>query len=686
MDTPVPMATTTPVPVPPDFPLPTPSPAAVARSTPAPRHAKAMPTTTPAPTPADYELPSSSPFIHPKPAESQASATPMMQAQATPARSKPAQVPAAPSMPTLRKDAAVALIAGNIDAPPSSDSALFAPPPVAESRQAPSQNVTINLINRLVERGILTKEDSSDLIKQAEQDAVVARKQAVEDATAAARDAVPEPPSDDAVRVAYVPEVVKQEMRDQIKQEVLAQARDEKWAAPNAVPEWVSRFRFFGDIRVRYEGDFYPTGNDNTGAFPNFNAINTGAPFDVAGSTFSPQYNVDQNRNRFRLRARGGADVDLGEGFTAGLRIATGENDSPVTENQSLGASNNGQGGNFSKYAIWLDRAFLKYQIGGLPNKDLSIMLGRFDNPFFSTTAIWADDLGFDGFALKGKYDVGHGVTPFVTLGAFPVFNTDFNFSTNNPAKFKSEDKYLYAIQAGAEWKINNDFTAKLAAALYDYQNIEGKLSSPFTPLTSSDQGDTDDSRPAFAQNGNTYMAIRDIVPTAQNNFGTTNQFQYFGLATPFRELAITGRLDYNHYDPFHVALTGEWVTNLAFDRNSIANKAVNNFGANNGVYAGGNNAWIVNLKVGSAALENRWDWNLGVNYRYVESDSVVDGFNDSDFGSPLTGTNLKGYTVYGSLALSPRVWLFLRYMSANSIAGPPYRNDILQLDVNTKF
>ena len=77
-------------------------------------------------------------------------------------------------------------------------------------------------------------------------------------------------------------------------------------------------------LRLRYEGDFFPAGNDDTGAFPNFNAINTGAPFDIAGTAFSPQYNVDQDRERFRLRARIGADVDLGQNFTAGIRLATG--------------------------------------------------------------------------------------------------------------------------------------------------------------------------------------------------------------------------------------------------------------------------------------------------------------------------------------------------------------------------
>jgi len=560
----------------------------------------------------------------------------------------------------------------------------------------------------MVERGILSKEDAADLIKQAEEDAVQARTQAnlvqtvasqaadAEKAAQSAQVAAAQAASDplaqdqgDAVRVTYVPENVKAQMRDEIKQEVMDQAREENWAAPRTLPGWVTRFRLFGDIRVRYNGSYYPHGNDNTGSFPNFNSINTGAPFDVTGNLFSPQYNVDRTRQSFRLRARMGAEADMGDNFTAGVRIATGENNSPTSTNQSMGFANQGQGGNFSKYAIWLDRAFLKYEIGGEPNKDLTVLAGRFDNPFFSPTElVWDDDLGFDGAAVKAKYEVARGFTPFIVGGAFPVFNTDLNFSSNQPAKFKSEDKYLYGGQLGANWKINKDFNAKAAASYYYFDNIEGKLSDPFVPLTAQDQGNTDDSRPSFAQRGNTYRPIRNILPTAQNGFGTTNQFQYFGLATPFHEFAVSGQLDYNHFEPFQVSLYGDFVKNLAFDKTAIDAIAVNNRGAvsKSGIasFAGGDTGWIVGLRVGSAALANRWDWNAFVNYRYLESDAVVDGMNDSDFGGG--GTNLKGYTIGGSLALSPRVWLGIRWLSATAIAGPTYKNDILQFDINGKF
>ena len=83
-------------------------------------------------------------------------------------------------------------------------------------------------------------------------------------------------------------------------------------------------------------------------------------------------------------------------------------------------------------------------------------------------------------------------------------------------------------------------------------------------------QGTTDDSRPSFAQNGNTYIALRDVQPRRHCRPTTSPDYQYFGLATPFRELALTGQLDYSQFDPFHISLIGEFVDNMAFDSSAI--------------------------------------------------------------------------------------------------------------------
>ncbi len=286
----------------------------------------------------------------------------------------------------------------------------------------------------------------------------------------------------------------------------------------------------------------------------------------------------------FAWRARLGLNADLGSGFTSGFRIASGSDDSPVTENQSLGAAS-GQGGNFAKYNVWIDRAFLKKEWGGAPTDfyDASVTIGRFDNPFFHTSMIWADDLGFDGAAVQAKYQMVDGFTPFFNGGIFPVFNTDLNFGTNSTLGgegYSSEDKWLFAAQFGATWKINDDFSLKVAGAFYDFDNIQGEVSTPIdlsndspSPVTVSGyNGNTDDSRPGFAQFGNTYIPLRNYINggLVTNNPALYNQ--YYGLATAFREAAFTGQLDYSRFDPFHVSLVGELVKNVAFDRNAILN------------------------------------------------------------------------------------------------------------------
>jgi hypothetical protein len=592
----------------------------------------------------------------------------------------------------------------------AADAALL-PPQIAPRPAAPgaapggaSVSVTVNLIKQLVEIGVLPKDKAETLLKQAEAESVETRAQWAAERDAAVQVAVaqalagvqanpaagePLPPAEDSSRITYIPEVVRAQLRDEIKRDLATTAKTEHWAGGPKLPDWAERFRFFADVRLRGEGVSFQDGNDNTGAFPNFNAINTGSPFDTSGTVFSPQLNVDQNRQRVRLRARFGVESDLGDGFTAGIRLATGNTNGPTTTNQDLGGAQNGQGGNFSKYAIWLDRAFVKWEGGPSPDRSLALLLGRFDNPFFATEVIYDEDLGFDGLAVKGRYRLGKKVTPFFTAGAFPVFNTDLNFASNQPAKFASDDKWLYGAQLGADFKLADKVNFKLAAAYYHFDGVEGQLSDPFVPLTASDAGNTDGTRPSFAQKGNTYRPLRNIIPTAENDFGTSKQFQYYGLATPFRNLVISGKLEINRWEPAQITVFGEYIKNLAFDRNAIDAIAVNNRGSNGGLggvgrFEGGDTAWIIGARVGKPAFEKFGDWAASLSYRYVESDAVVDGFADSEFG--LGGTNLQGFSLWAGMALSERVSVGVRWMSSDEIAGPQLSVDTIQFDFNAKF
>lgn len=606
--------------------------------------------------------------------------------------------------------------AAAIAAPAFAQDAAPEPRPTVSRKSATSSNATINLVNLLVKQGVLTEEQAAGLIKQAEDEAYVAR-QAARDANAKAEAAATQASAAQAAasppgtkRVTYVPDIVKKQIRDEIREEVMSKAEKEGWASPGKYPDWASRIRFYGDMRARFEMVNYPKGN--TPELYNFAAVNGGSPYDVSqgNGNFAPTFNTSEDRNRYRLRARVGLEADVTENFVAGFRIATGDNNSPVSTNQTFGAN----GGNFSKYALWLDRAFVAWrpfdtkplEIGDTdvvsklsapsePFRDLTLYVGRFDNPFFNNTElVWDGDLGFDGVAAKASYEFSNGLRPFVVAGAFPIYNTDlnagFNLDTANdeaPGRSKSDDRYLFGGQVGLSGPVREDASFKVAASFFDFTNVQGKLSSQCFVYSSSTVCDTDIRRPTVAQKGNTYRPLRDIAQITPDQ----NQFQYYGLAADFRPMVLSGQIDLAKFDPIHVTLDGEFVKNLAFNKSEAGRFAVNNRGpidpnvANDvGDYEGGDTGWAAMLTVGHKEIKKLWDWKVNVAYRYLESDATVDAFTDSDFG--LGGTNLKGYTIGGSLGLADNVWMSARWMSADNVAGAPYSVDILQLDLNAKF
>jgi hypothetical protein len=488
-------------------------------------------------------------------------------------------------------------------------------------------------------------------------------------------------------RVVYVPEIVKQELREEIKQEVMEQARREGWAAPDAVPAWLRRFKFSGDVRARFERDLFSRNNANSGEFPDFNAINTNKPFDVnfVDPSNERYLDVDQDRTRPRLRARLAADVEVGGGFTAGLRVASGESSNPGSSNQTLGNS----GGDFSKYQLWIDRALLRWELPRDETRAFFVQAGRFENPFAGSEMLWAPDVSFDGAVVQGSARAG-AFRPFLTAGAFPLYVTPLAFPSERTDKLISRNRWLYAAQLGTSWKAG-DGELKLAAGFFDFDKVEGRAGNPCDTNLSFVTCDSDDSRPSFAQKGNTYFALRTPSPAALEleAAGTVSRYQFFGLASRFRELVATARYDLVLGPGAAFAAEAEYVRNAGFKKSQIAAVALNNRGPTSdsdplGQYQGGPNGFQGRLSIGSPGQEKQWSWKARLLYRWLQSDAVLDALNDQDFG--LGGTNLKGYGVDVTVWVADGVALAPRWFSASQIVGPKYAVDVLQIDLSARF
>ncbi len=565
-------------------------------------------------------------------------------------------------------------------------SATGVPPaatPVRAGSLSFSPQTVLKLIDLLVANGSITREQADALIADAQ-----ANPAAPDSAlTAEARAAMaPEP---GAIIVPYVPDSVRRQIKKELREEVLAEAKKGNWAAPNEIPEWTKRIKLYGDIRIREEGIF----NDKTNStlFPNFAAINAGSGFNIntasPGFVNPPQLNTTEDRNRTRIRARLGIAAQIAPWITADFRIATGNDNSPVSTNQTFGG-----GGNFSKYNIWLDRASLRF----VPVKNVTVDLGRFENPFFSTDLLYDSDLNFDGVAAKGKVEVAEGVAVFGTAAAFPVFNTDLNFGTNSTVKTKSRDKYLASAELGFDWAATDSIKLKGAVSYHHFFNIEGERSSLCSPPpTASDSCDTDSSRPQFQQFGNSLFTLRDIQAVADP---AAAQLQYFGYASKFEILDIHARLTATMLGDHQLTVEGDYVRNLAFSRSKIRSKfigstpdqdlLVNNFGPLNAsgltTFEGGGDGWMARVAFGTPELKKWKDWNVGIAYRYLQSDAVVDGFTDSDFH--LGGTNAKGFILGGALGIAKNTSINVRWLSADAIRGPRLSNDVVQFDIVAGF
>ncbi|AUM70211.1 hypothetical protein DZG01_11140 [Pseudomonas fluorescens] len=541
----------------------------------------------------------------------------------------------------------------------------------AVAAPAPSENATINLIRLLVQQGVLKQDQADGLIAQAEREAVQARQAATAVAAAPAG-----APGD--VRVQYVPNIVREQIRDQVKAEVMATAKQENWAQPNTFPDWVSRISFDGDIRLRDESRYYSGTNSNE--IVDFARLNDKGPYDVnpnSSSSLPPLLNTREDReNLFRLRARLGMKAVIAPQWTAGIRIGTGSDNNPVSTTQTLG-------GGFGKKDIWLDQGYLTWK----PSDELTLTGGRFANPFFSTDLLYSGDLNFDGVAANFNHKLNQDWGVFGTVGAFPVEYTNDTSTSNGSDKEESDNKWLYGAQLGANWAINDSNRIKGALAYYRFDDIEGQRSSPCQPWAGDPGCDSDGSRVAFMQKGNTVFLLRDITPNPLNP-STTPQPQYVGLASEFNLLDLNLAWDTDLPEDLKLRSQAHYVHNLGYDEGEMRKRSAGQFANNldeNGEVESGANAWMLQFTLGnSLELKREGDWNLFAGYKYIQPDALPDGFNDSSFH--LGGTNAKGYFLGGNYGLASNVFATGRWLSSEAVYGAPYDIDVLQLEINTRF
>jgi len=521
----------------------------------------------------------------------------------------------------------------------------------ADERQSLEElrNTVINLLQGLVEKGVITRAQADEMVKSAQ------AKAAADAATAATAD-------QGAVHVPYVPQIVQDEIAKQVEQavkpaivaDVVQDAKKEKWGVPGALPEWLTRTRIFGEVTLREEGIFYDKDNV-ANSYLNLYQINQAGGIEAAGENAFLQTSGD--RLRFRGRAKLGIESDLSDSITAGMRVVTGNTSDLVSETQTLDGT--------APYAFGLDELYVRLDERTAQRFPwLSLVGGRFLNPYETPTdLIFHKDLTFTGAAATGRLGFGAGgpdqSNVFFTVGGNQLQEIEFS----------SQDKWLVAAELGTVLRSAEGQSLRFAGGFYDFFNVTGRLNPADEP------GLYNYTAPAFLREGNTVFNIAN---------STNPDTQLFAYASKFR----LGNLNATYTVP-----VGRYAIGMKLD-------AVRNFGFNWRLVESEVGSYVkprtkgyqAEVSFGTPTVLTAGAWRATVGYRYLQSDAVMDEYTDSDFH--FGGTNAEGYYLLTDIGLANHVWVRLRYLSANAIdlggtdalKAVPFGVDTLQIDLNTRF
>jgi hypothetical protein len=527
-------------------------------------------------------------------------------------------------------------------------SAALAQSAGAADQQSMSElrNTVVNLLQGLVQRGIITQDDAQRMVADAQAKAQ----------TELAAQRAQEKAEEGAVRVTYVPETVKDEIAAEVAKDVapavvddvVTRAKDEGWGVPGALPSWVRNFDVDTRIRMRGQGDYFDEQNaQNT--YLNFNKVNQAGGIGKAG--VNALLNTTEDRNRMRGYLRVDLKADVAPNLTARFGVSTGADNDPITKNATFGDYE--QKLNFGVHNVSLEW----HPTNERGTRGVDIMAGRFDNPFLHSNLIWDQDLAFEGVVGTVGFDVfrrhteGFDRGVWLTLGAFPL----------QEVELAQADRWLYAAQIGLELPIAKASAFRFGAGYFSYTNMVGLRNAPDSTLT-------DYTAPLLLGRGNTLFDIRNDLDPSTN---------LFALASDYRLANALAQLDFAVFGPNHVIFTVDYVDNRGFDPAAVEARVGQPVAARTKGHE-------MEVSVGRDRMREAHDWRVFGLYRYVQRDSMVDAFTYADFA--LGGTDNQGFVVGFELGVAKNTWITTRWLSSTEIDGPPLAIDVLQVDWNMRF
>ncbi len=361
--------------------------------------------------------------------------------------------------------------------------------------------------------------------------------------------------------------------------------------------------------------------------------------------TFGGPSNGSLDRNRARVRARLNIVADLGPQFQAGLSLATGDVNDPITSNQTLGVF-------YTRKAFALDQAYINYKPARF--KPLTLAAGKFRYPWYNTELTWDKDLNPEGASQTLTFPLENaGVLKRIAVVGFELpFAEVAGTGINNRNIVQS---MVYGAQLQTNWKLGSHLQLSAYSGYYDFQNADAiataltraSLRNPQTPWAGSLPLATGNA----PTNSITTTASANIVtingtryPTGVTNIVSAQFGSKFGL---FDNIV---RLDWNTgHAKLPVSIIGDYVQNTRACANVVnilpppSNTSSLVFTQVTNVPCDANQrrGYWAEARVGR--LLEKGDWQAGYTRLFVEREAVISNFNYSDIRQ---GTNVTEHRV----------------------------------------
>lgn len=349
--------------------------------------------------------------------------------------------------------------------------------------------------------------------------------------------------------------------------------------------------------------------------------------------------NESLDRVRGRVRARFNAFANLGSQFRAGITLASGDINNPISTNQDLT-------GFYSRKPVALDQAFVEYTPDGF--KHLTLVGGKFRYPWFNTELTWDKDLNPEGAAETLGFNIHTPVLKRITLVGFqlPFAQVAGTSSTDQ----RIAQQITYGGQLQTAWQLGPRVLFSAFSGYYDFRGADSialalaraSSSNPQTPLTgllALTSGNTVPNSTYTTTSTTVITVAGTTYPTGVSSVTSAQFASKFGLFDNLGKLDIdTGKAR------LPISFIGDYVQNTEACSN-LANiipvltktatatyKQTLNAPCNSHQRRG----YWAEARVGR--LQEKKDFQFGYTRIYIEREAVLGNFNYSELRQ---GTNV---------------------------------------------